>query len=152
MLLKRDLGRVLEEKQLRAAASNHINGLHESLHALPHVGDGHLELVAKLGRQRHLVIAEHFADLGLARWMLTQVHLLHVALVGVRVTQEREQLTDLDCFRPHVQLFGDFVEKLGVLVDHLYNVVKVVGQLSHVDTKLHKGVRIVSTELIGRQM
>ena len=88
---------------------------------------------------------EHLAYFRLARWMLLQAHLLHVAIVRVRVAKQWEKFTDLDSFRPDIELIWDFIEKFSVLVDDLDDVVKVFWELCHIDSKLDECFRIFCT-------
>ena len=49
--LELNLCRMLELFQLDIGSANYIDGLHEPLHAFPHVRDGHFKLVLELGCQ-----------------------------------------------------------------------------------------------------
>ena len=64
MLLKLDLGLMLELFQFHTGPANNVDGFHEALHAFPHVRDWALELVLQLRCQGNFVLREGFNDLG----------------------------------------------------------------------------------------
>lgn len=67
--------------------------------------------------------------------MVLEAHLVHRTIVWVSLAKDCEKFTHVVSFRPDLKLIGYFVKQTCVLVDHCYDVVEIVGQLSHIHSE-----------------
>ena len=72
------------------------------------------------------MITEDLTDFGVTGWMLLQAQLVENSFIGVRLAHAGKKLADDGSLGTLVKLFRDLVEKFGMLVHNLYDVVQVV--------------------------
>ena len=104
MTLEGHLSGVLELFEFDASAADHVEGLHETLHALPHVVYRILQLMSHLCSQGDFVLAQGLAHLGAARRVLLQAQLVQGTLVRIGLTKHGEELSDNCRLGSHLKL------------------------------------------------
>jgi hypothetical protein len=70
--------------------------------------------------------------------VLLQAQLGQTALIGKAMGKQRKELTSFISLWPLLQLFGDVIEELCMLVYHSENIVHVIAELGHVDAEFYK--------------
>ena len=95
---------MLERFQLDVGLADKVDGLHETLHALPHVHHGGVLLLGVGRRERDLVIVEDLHDVCLADWVFLELELVHLFVVRVGQAQRGEKLADDDRLGPLSEL------------------------------------------------
>ena len=70
--------------------------------------------------------------------------LLQLLLVGIGLTQRGEKLANHRGLWSIGKLFRDLVEKLGVLIHNLDDIIKVVRELTHVHSKFDQVVALTT--------
>ena len=89
------------------------------------------------------MITEDLADFGVAGRVLLQIKLIKDSFIGERLTHAAIELANRGGLWPNIKLLRDLIQKFGMLVYYLNDVVQVVRKLCHVDTEFHKSIRIL---------